>query len=157
MISRHIHPCVLFLALAMISGCTEHSNADSDECLNNDMQCSATGVPQLCITGVWFDMAACAPGQTCQNGECTTPCIGPECQTGCIDLTRQCTPAGIPQICISGSWLDLMPCEAGTNCQLGECRTSSLAFPHAPMAIAMFLRAIRGNTRTTMGVKQTAL
>ena len=129
MISNHIKPGIIFLAVVLLAGCNETNETNSDECTNNNKQCSAIGVPQVCVNGTWTDISACAPGYVCQNGGCLPICNGPNCQgnTGCTNYSTQCSPTGIPQICLSGMWFDQTPCQPGFVCQSGVCTTPNTA------------------------------
>ncbi len=126
MITKQIQTGILVMALAIMAGCNDTNDTDSRACTNNDLQCSETGVPQICINGAWANMGVCAPGQICQNGGCTA-CTGPNCPTttGCLNYTTQCSPTGLPQICLSGMWIDQTPCASGMTCQQGVCTNAT--------------------------------
>ncbi|MBQ9396655.1 MAG: hypothetical protein IJU23_14215 [Proteobacteria bacterium] len=123
----------IFCALGLLAqSCVEYSY----DGLTDESDCKTPGFVRC--NGICIDPATtseycgantycegykvCNRDQTCQNGKCTT-CSGPECQTTtkCIDYSTQCGPTGIPQLCLSGTWLDQTPCNHGLTCLKGVC------------------------------------
>ncbi|MCL2325900.1 MAG: hypothetical protein FWC40_05305, partial [Proteobacteria bacterium] len=108
-----------------IAECTTNANCEGDfvcsdnkcvECINEALQCSLTGIPQLCADNVWVEQAACDAddGQVCVDGACV-------CENG----AQRCGEMGIPDLCVDGAWVAQTPCAGLTRCVEGECATIS--------------------------------
>lgn len=66
----------LVMALSAVTGilvcaCADDSTtATTVSCVENDVRCTISGVPQKCIGARWVDQTPCQVGQTCQKGTC---------------------------------------------------------------------------------------
>ncbi len=120
MINKHIQILALFAVCSILFGC---SDSDENGCKNNQVQCSASGIPQICVNAHWQDTTRCKIGESCQNGICVNvPCTGASCQQPeCIENAIQCSLTGVPQLCVSGKWTNQAPCNANQTCQSGSC------------------------------------
>ena len=95
----------------------------SNQCSQGTRRCDGN-TPERCdLVGQctqWVRLSACASGQTCSAGQCTTSCSN----TCSSEGTRRCS-GGSPQRCDRvGSclqWTNLSPCSSGQTCSSGQC------------------------------------
>lgn len=104
-------------ALLFASACDDDSTESVAKCTEGATQCSASGIPQKCVGGVWGNMSACASGLKCASGVC----VADPTKT-CTDNALECSAAGVPQKCVKGAWVDQAACTSGTSCVSGFCQ-----------------------------------
>ncbi len=103
--------------LLFASACDDDSTESKEKCTEGATQCSAAGIPQKCVGGVWGNMSACTNGNKCVNGVCAADSTKP-----CTENALECSAAGIPQKCVKGAWVDQTACTSGTSCVSGFCQ-----------------------------------
>ncbi len=128
---KYIHVLALFLTSLLCFGCADSGDGT---CQMPQNRCSAAGIPQICMNGLWLDQAPCGANSVCNAGICTAaPCTGPGCQTPpalCTDNSRQCSQTGVPQICTAGQWFDMPPCTVNQICSNGLCTDATCTGPN---------------------------
>ena len=91
---------------------------DTNECINDQIDCLSSEVPRLCQDGAWVEQSACAATEICSAGLCVP---GADCTPGqvlsCFDELSQF-------VCnADGSGFESRACDDGLFCFRGECGT----------------------------------
>ena len=105
----------------------------SNECSSAGLkQCSATGIPQICAVDGdadscldWKNLAACATGQSCSNGECVSGCTNECSSTGskrCNGQNSESCGNYDADSCLE--WGSSTFCKTGCNNATGSCNTT---------------------------------
>ncbi|MCL2325899.1 MAG: hypothetical protein FWC40_05300 [Proteobacteria bacterium] len=107
----------LIAALAMTAAaCDDKKKDDSLKCDETFASVCLSGtVQQICDDGVLTNID-CEAGQVCDTaqGKCVAA------SSNCTNDAKQCA-AGIPQLCVDGSWVAQDACAENFSCFLGNC------------------------------------
>lgn len=96
--------------------CYDQGTKTTDNCINDQVQCSKTGVPQKCINNSWVDQTACTTGFACIQGKCE--------QAGsyfCTEGKLKCNDQNTPVKCVSNEWIEQEACPENHGCLEGIC------------------------------------
>ncbi|MFH0900445.1 MAG: SUMF1/EgtB/PvdO family nonheme iron enzyme [Pseudomonadota bacterium] len=117
-----------------------------DECASGERQCDGPGMAKLCGQADadscrdWLPAVACATGETCSGGVCAS-----SCHNECPRSESKCAGAGTVScgdLNVDGcaEWSPITPCEEGTTCSSGECKTGCSDECSAPVCEGMVWR-----------------
>ena len=118
----HLQTCQADAQSYLVESCPEAAVCEGDRCVEKDCppngaRCTADGATQHCPAdgSAWEAPILCADGLACVEGACLHPLCSPG-ETACGSKVRLvCADDGL-------SWTRT-PCEAGTRCIDGDCRT----------------------------------